>query len=445
MDNGTNLKLWIAQQKNRSAATMERAISATHLVRRRESFGQVVVPAVGSVLASPVTANWDPTPDYFFHWVRDAAAVMRALVDLMEVASHHHDRIRYRKHFGDIVRFSLKLTECDGATLLRHTDFRRSTRPDAVQFLRSAEEVGALKGERLLGEPRFNADGSIDFFRWSRPQYDGPALRALACLAYIRAGGAANEALRRLLQIDLEYTLHHAGQPCVGPWEEEVAQHYSVALVQLGALSHGSHFLENTADLKDAEQRLRAQLDRHWSETHQIYMAFGPAAADVRDDLIDGSQLLAVLDAGLPDGAHSLSDVRVQKTVKAIEELFAQEFPLNAGRPAPGLGRYRRDSYFGGGVWFPTTLAAATFYYRLAQREVRDRQALIGRGDEFMATVRGLAAADGSLGEQVDRTTGRPTSVPHLTWSHAAFVSAAIARKGCPVAAAIDMSAGRTG
>jgi glucoamylase len=33
--------------------------------------------------------------------------------------------------------------------------------------------------------------------------------------------------------------------------------------------------------------------------------------------------------------------------------------------------------------------------------------------------------ADGALAEQIDRTTGAPTSAPHLSWSYAAFVSTA--------------------
>lgn len=410
---------------------MEQAISATRLLRRREAFGQCIVPAVGSVLASPVIADWDPAPDYFFHWLRDAAAVMRALVDLMQMASSSADAIRYRQHFEDIVRFSLKLSKCDGSKLLRPNDYRQSTRSGSRQFLRPVEEIETLKGERLLGEPRFNPDGSIDIFRWSRPQYDGPALRALACLDYLRAGGPVSDELRRLLRTDLEFTLHHAGEPCVGPWEEQVGQHYSVALVQLGALIHGRRFMENAAGLQDAEQKLCAKLNQHWSEPNQVYVAVWPASTDLTSDLIDSGQLLAVLDAEIPDGPHSLSDARVRKTQAAIERLFASEFPINAHRAAPALGRYRGDTYFGGGAWFPTTLGAASFYYRLAQRDGKDREAMIGRGDDLMATVRELTPADGSLGEQVDRTTGQPTSALHLTWSYAAFVSAAISRERC--------------
>src|SRR3546814_3651553 len=41
------LAAWVAKQALRSANAMERAISATALVRRRDAFGQVVVPTAG--------------------------------------------------------------------------------------------------------------------------------------------------------------------------------------------------------------------------------------------------------------------------------------------------------------------------------------------------------------------------------------------------------------
>src|SRR3546814_10815649 len=89
-----DLDAWIAAQARHSATAMEQAISATRLVRRREAFGQVMVPAPGSVLASPVIADWDPEPDYFFHWVRDSAIVMRSVAELMQDSASAAERRR---------------------------------------------------------------------------------------------------------------------------------------------------------------------------------------------------------------------------------------------------------------------------------------------------------------------------------------------------------------
>ena len=209
-----------------------------------------------------------------------------------------------------------------------------------------------------------------------------------ACIISRRAA-AQSDALMRLLRLDLDFTLRHAGGACIGPWEEpgQNVQHYYVALAQLGALVHGRAFAQDALAWDKAEKKLRAALDRHWSEPHQVYAAMLPAKAKRADELIDASQLLAVLDADLPDGPHSALDGRVHKTQSAIEDFFARELPINRGRAAPALGRYKGDRYFGGGAWYVTTLAAAALYYRRARtgragarRLARARRRLAGDG-----------------------------------------------------------------
>lgn len=421
------LEAWIGAQARYSATAMEQAISATHLVRRRVAFGQIIVPAQGSVLASPVIAEWNPEPDYFFHWLRDSAIVMRAVGDLMADASSDTERRRWRRHFEHFVDFSLALSDLDGAAYLANARVWQATRPGLRKFLRPQAEIRELTGERLLGEPRFNPDGTIDIFRWSRPQYDGPALRALACLRYLAAGGPPSDAVARLLRLDLRFTLRHTGRRCIGPWEEpgQNVHHYYVGVVQLGALVHGRAWADDADAWDKAEQRLRAKLDRHWSKRHEVYAAMRPAKKRRVEELIDAAQLVAVLDADLADGPHSVFDPRVRQTWAAIDALFAREFPINSGRDAPALGRYRGDRYFGGGAWYPTTLAAAGLCYRLARLAGRDRAHWMKRGDDVMATVRDLVPADGALSEQVDRSTGAQTSARHLAWSYAAFLTAA--------------------
>ncbi len=430
-----DLERWIEREAAISGEALERAISATRLVRRRDAFGQIIIPAAGSVLASPEIADWDPEPDYFFHWIRDSAIAMRTVAELMEDAADEDGRRRWRRHFENFVIFSLRLCSLDGTAFLSGSRHREATRRGYRRFLRRDPEMRTVARDKLLGEPRFNPDGTLDFLRWSRPQYDGPALRALACLRYLAAGGSASPELARLLRGDLDFTLRHADHRCIGPWEEpgERAHHYYVALVQLGALVHGRDWAgDNQAAWTAAEDRLRAGLDRHWSEKHQVYAAIRGTEADGRDDLIDAATLLAVLDADLPAGRNSSQDPRVHATLAALEDLFTRAFPINQGLPAgraPALGRSAKDRYFGGGAWYPTTLAAAGLCYRLACCPGQDRDARLARGDAFMATVRALVPADGSLSEQVDRATGVPTSARNLTWSYAAFLAAARLRQ----------------
>ena len=416
----TDLAAWIDRQARHSARMLAGAISASHLQRRRKAFGQTVVPAQGSVLASPEFGDWDPQPDYFFHWVRDSALVMRAVADLMADAADPAERTVWAGHFADFVAFSQELTRLDGTALVRESQYRATTERGFRRFLRREAELANVHGDKLLGEPRFNADGSLDVQRWSRPQYDGPALRALAVLRYLDAGGRQTAATGDLLAGDLDFTLRHADRPCIGPWEEagERAHHYYVAIVQLAALVHGAARIADKRALAKALGALRTGLDRHWSAEQQSYVAIRG------QERLDAAVLLGVVDGDLPDGPHSARDPRVQATLAALERLFGELFPINRGRSAPALGRSADDGYFGGGAWYPTTLAAATLCYRLGA----DDPAWLARGDAYMATVRDLTPADGSLSEQVDRTTGQPTSARHLTWSYAAFASAALLR-----------------
>src|SRR5262249_11714649 len=122
----------------------------------------------------------------------------------------------------------------------------------------------------------------------------------------------------------------------------------------------------------------------------------------------------------------------------------------------PALGRYAGDTYYGGGAWYLATLAAAEFYFRLAQalragahmpstRENQrfrerlgvseaatggERLALLGveRGDSFLRTVRAFTPESGELSEQFDRNSGVQTSAKNLSWSYAAFITAAASR-----------------
>jgi glucoamylase len=118
------------------------------------------------------------------------------------------------------------------------------------------------------------------------------------------------------------------------------------------------------------------------------------------------------------------------------------------------MGRYADDRYYSGGAWFLTTLAAAEFYFKLAQslrrgarasantanRRFRQRLGaaeLSGEhaaalamncGDAIMRTVQAFTPASGDLSEQFDQTTGAQSSAKHLTWSYAAFITAAASR-----------------
>src|SRR6185295_15536763 len=112
---GTPLDQWVAQ---------ETKVSLERILKNISPPGSVP----GSVLASPSGSS----PDYRYHWTRDASLVMDQVLAVAPDPS-------------------------------RLNDFVALSRRE--QLSPSAEG---------LGEPRFRLDGSADTLPWGRPQYDGP-------------------------------------------------------------------------------------------------------------------------------------------------------------------------------------------------------------------------------------------------------------------------------
>src|SRR4051812_13049804 len=115
------LESWITRQREHAIAGLLRSISAS-VVKARQGFGQVIMPARGSVVASPVPASYDPDPDYFFHWFRDSALVMDALALVRDTVPGS------RRLFEDFVDFSLALSRLDGRQM--PTDWHAAAEPD---------------------------------------------------------------------------------------------------------------------------------------------------------------------------------------------------------------------------------------------------------------------------------------------------------------------------
>jgi glucoamylase len=465
---------WIATQTRFAAGAMLEAISATGLAMDRPGFGQRVVPRPGSVLASPVPAHYDPDPDYFFHWFRDSAIVIDALrVALAEGYLAESALIRLR----EFVRFSFELNSLDGREFLRRNNFRARVQSDFLRYVRPDAEIAALFGEALLADVRVNADGTPDIARWSRPQTDGPALRALALLRWWRQFPPLDPTLRvqmsELIGGDLAFTLSFVERPCSDIWEEESGYHYYTQLVQAEALLSGAEWLEAMGQHARAEacraasRETLSRLDEFWSNADGFYRSRTAEGCNP-DRKLDIAVILGVIHAGRAEGPHSVLDPKAQATLAALEQLFESEYAINRARPpdrGAAMGRYAHDRYFSGGAWYFATLAAAEFYFRLAaalaagaqlavtgaNQRFRERlgadapvtdsrmsaRLALQRGDAVMRTVQAFTPAGGELSEQFDQTTGAQTSARHLSWSYAAFVTAAASRsQACPAIAA---------
>jgi glucoamylase len=445
-----SLEQWLDREYRHAAPGMLRSISATDIVKERPGFGQTVRPVAGSIVGSPVLADWNPDPDYFFHWFRDSAIVIDAVRMLYEAG---HLGAEALTHFADFVRFSLSLRALDGRALVASPHWRQKVWPDHEQYLRG-DDLLAVSGDAVYADTRVNPDGTLDISRWTRPQHDGPPLRAVAVLRWLRTLGAeqrrASEETvaagtladaERLLRIDLALSAALWREPSLDIWEEERGHHYFTLRVAAAALSEGAEWLRAAGEATEATalrteaQAIRETLDRFWLEDAGYYRSRIMPPGVESTKMLDIAVILSAVRSGDGHEAHSVRDPRMHATLDKLERLFDRLYPINQQRPrerAPAMGRYEGDVYHSGGAWYLATLGAGELCFLAAAGQAPGsdgRRRWVAHGDGFLETIRAFTPASGDLSEQFDQRTGEPTSAKHLAWSYAAFISCVTARR----------------
>ena len=123
------------------------------------------------------------------------------------------------------------------------------------QFLRAQDDLAAAHGEALLGETRVNPDGTLDISKWPRPQYDGPAMRAIALLRWRRAARLDDELAALvdvLIRADLRFTRHRWREAGFDIWEEEKGLHYYTLRASAQAMEAGADWFAARREAQDA-------------------------------------------------------------------------------------------------------------------------------------------------------------------------------------------------
>jgi glucoamylase len=452
------LEDWLDRQYRHSAACLLRSVSSD-VVKTRAGFGQIIRPRKGSIVASPVPASYDPDPDYFFHWFRDSAMVVDALRLLSEDPAAGVDT---RQHFADFVHFSSSLYDLDGRALIEPAKWRGGVTDDYRKYLRADADLARSHGKAIGAETRVNPDGTLDISSWPRPQYDGPPLRALTLLRWMRThrfDSTLTAAVNRLLRGDLDMTMEHDREACFDIWEEEQGFHYYTLRVSAAALRAGAKWLEEGGEALPsrafgaAAREILRQLDGYWLHHEGYFRSRVLASGLTSGKELDIAVILAAVhagdsggdassagadghadvdaDAGRDNATHLANDPRLHATLSRLEALFDAAYPINRSRPpdrAPAMGRYAGDVYFSGGAYYFSTLGAAEFCFQAALGAA-DPHAHIRRGDAYLRTVRAFTPPSGDLSEQFDQRTGEQRSAKHLAWSYAALISCVAARR----------------
>ncbi|KAF2083690.1 glycoside hydrolase family 15 protein [Saccharata proteae CBS 121410] len=379
-----------APEKNKSELDVwlkkEEKLALDRLMANVAPGGRNVLHAApGTVIASPSKEY----PDYYFQWVRDAAITMSTVVDV-----YASDSTSYLSaHLLPILQAYASL----------QYDLQHNPNPS-----------GTFDDLSSLGEPKFHVDGSPFTDNWGRPQRDGPALRAITLMSFLRAYNASHPSLwtstegqsffhelydaslpaNSIIKADLEYVSRYWSAPSFDLWEEVSGTHFFTLMVQLRALREGAVLANAFNDpgaaawYTSSAERISALLDRFHSPTHGHLVATLDAPS--RSGL-DCALLLGSLHGNAQEPTYPQSPRFSPYSDAVLLSLLAlitdqrHRFPINSA-PAGlsdseaadplrgvGIGRYPEDVYtgtgtadHGGNPWFLCTASVSELLYRVA-------------------------------------------------------------------------------
>lgn len=410
----------------------------------------------GAVVAAPDYNT--PGGSYYYHWARDGALSMSAL--------------------------------------LRVADNLDDVRDDMNAYVQWVQRVPHVQGQSdpnglasILAEPKYEIpNGTIYTGGWCRPQNDGPGLRAKTLLEYALALSSnsleAEETIGTIsvaeiweqAQIDLDWAAANwASQGC-DLWEEIQSEDFFWdRYTTRTALKMGSSFAAKQGDSnRENTYRIAAQEIEKSLSDHVVAASSGSDSTWIFESdsrRKDTSVIAAINNAYMSDGFFGPSSAEAAGTVNVLNTLFCNSFQVNqddskAGIPGVLFGRYEGDHYAGGNPWILLTSALAELLYNgasemsrnlrtgeigvddvaawertlnianavttpdLSERRATLAEAMVGAGDGVLMRVRSHVSSEGfHLAEQLDRATGKPTSANDLTWSYAATLKAMDARK----------------
>lgn len=389
----------------------------------------------GCIIAAPSYPAAQPgvDQDYVFNWTRDAA------LTAMEIAAA-----------------GMPTRPGSGVQALI----------DYVNFAKVCQD----NAEPTLAHACYTIEG------YSRPwneQADGPALQTVAMLqAFSQLDEPAQAVAREVIGKNLDFILGNYTEPTTNLWEEHQGYSFFARAAQLRCLRAIS---ANTAGIAvpdgigEVIGWLESALQGHWDGTRYLSVLARSDAGPV--PVTDGYDPNIDIALAAVYGGVACTDTRLLATAAQLRFQWADAssavaYPINVTDAqlgiGPLMGRYPGDNYDGdvshpvpgGHPWPLCTAGFAELYYQLA-REVARTQSVphdelsaeffrqVGIGP---ATSPGEAitllnnAADAmlqaviyhsdnlELSEQFDGTSGYEKSLRDLTWSYAAFLSAARAK-----------------
>lgn len=351
-----------------------RNIATENNILSKVSRRQVIKSIPGAVIASPSIAGPDFSQDYYYDWMRDAALTMNEVTSLYEQSAAENEK-----------------------TILR------SYLVNYVNWVKNAQSQPSLNGISVLGEPKFNIDGTVFTGDWARPQNDGPALRAITLIHIANIALKENDfsdllntlynplAPGSLIKTDLEYTAKIWSEKSIELWEEVLGFQFFTLAVQRKALFEGANLAYRMEDSEAADyyreqaRFIEKLMDQHWHDGLGYYnetlTAIGTKGGGLTISVLMGLLYGRINRA---DDHYAITNEKSLSNAYYTRYTFEGFYQINIknnelGRGGPLIGRYQNDIYDGyqsiyGHPWFLSTNLFAEFYYTVAEELIRKKE-----------------------------------------------------------------------
>src|SRR3989338_2839540 len=357
----------------------------------------VTVAMSGAIIASLSLPGNDFSQDYYFYWVRDGAIVMREVAQLYQNATTPEEKNTLKE------------------MMLNY-----------LNFVKKIQSQPRLNEVDILGEPKFNIDGTLWTGEWARPQGGGAAFQAIALanIADILLDEGQNNFVieniydphttSSLLKSNLEYIVASWSFKTVGAWEELSGFHFSVQVMQHCALIKGASLANRLGD-NQAEsyylmqaRHIKNAMDHHWNANLGYY-----SETLKTSDVYDGNQ-----------SVYGNPWFLCSNLVAAAYYLVAEALLLGAEINVTRLTKQFLDQ-MGTNLVF----SLGKIINKASPDFKSVVTALFEQGDSILNAVKHhcVTYSDGSrlhMSEQIDRATGKQVSALDLSWSYSSLLTA---------------------
>ncbi len=355
-----------------------------------------VIP--GIIIASPSKSE----PDYFYHWIRDAAVTMKTILML------------YKKN---IINF----------------DYLVRLFNNYIDVESKIQNLNTISG---LGEPKVNVNLTCFNESWGRPQNDGPALRAIVLIDYLEIlfekKFKNNNLDKNIVKIlydceypthsvikkDLEYISNNFNNESFDLWEEIKGYHFYTLMVQMKALEKGYKLAYKLDDYGAYEwyklnyEKIKYNLSFFYNDNRIISSYKNLENYEIlRKD--DSSIILAYLHT------DTEPDIYLQNTIIDLLKIFRKEYLINKKYDFYLIGRYENDKFYGGNPWVLLSCALANiikkinncnFYKDLDKKIINDLLYISKLNNNH-------------LSEQIDKDNLNMKGAKYLTWNFSEFIN----------------------